>query len=70
MPQLRKGHTGIVELLLEKGASLEFKNKNKKTPLHLAEQNGHTDIAQLLKNKAAVRNTHRRSPFLALIFRR
>ena len=49
----QNGHTGTVELLLGKDASIGALNHYGNTPLHLAAQNNHFDTVQLLKNKAA-----------------
>ena len=48
-----KGHTGIVELLLGKGASIEAINGDGNTPLHLAAEHGHTGVVELLLGKGA-----------------
>ena len=48
------GNTGMVELLLRNSASIETMDKENNTPLHLAAQNGHIGIVQLIENKAAV----------------
>ena len=50
---VERGHTGVVERLLEKGASIEVINKHSNTALDLATLFNHTDIVKLLKNKAA-----------------
>jgi ankyrin repeat protein len=45
------GKTYAVQILLEKGASVTVVTANKKTPLHLAIDNGHGQIANLLTEK-------------------
>ena len=47
------GHTGIVELLLGKGASIVAINTSGNTPLHHAAFNGHTGTVELLLGKGA-----------------
>ena len=49
------GHKGIAELLIEKGANLNAKDRGRvpaedtgKTPLHLAAKKGHNEVAELL----------------------
>ena len=36
-----KGYTGIVKMLIERGAKLDAVNDEELTPLHLCAQNGH-----------------------------
>jgi ankyrin repeat protein len=48
-----KGHTKIVQLLLEKGADVNAKNKYGETALMYAAENGHTETVQLLLEKGA-----------------
>ena len=47
------GFTGIVEMLLGKGAPVEARDKNNNTPLHLAIRNGHTGIVGPLLDRGA-----------------
>ncbi|KFY32155.1 hypothetical protein V493_00461 [Pseudogymnoascus sp. VKM F-4281 (FW-2241)] len=47
------GHEAVAQLLLNKGAEVDAKNKNGETPLYLAAQRGHKAVAQLLLNKGA-----------------
>jgi len=44
----RSGHDQVVDLLLEKGASVTAKTKNGLTPLHMAAQGDHTESARVL----------------------
>ena len=44
----KMGNTGEVELLLGKGASIEAMNKDCNTLIHLAAQNRHSHLLQLL----------------------
>ncbi|KAJ8570662.1 hypothetical protein K7X08_037634 [Anisodus acutangulus] len=46
------GHLSCVQLLLERGASLEAKDEDGAIPLHDACAGGYTEIAQLLINSA------------------
>ena len=48
-----RGHKDIVQILVEKGASIEAMDNGNKTPLHLAVRNGHTDTVDLLLMKGA-----------------
>jgi ankyrin repeat protein len=45
------GKTNAIHMLLEKGASVNVVTANNKTPLHLALENGHGQIANLLTEK-------------------
>jgi ankyrin repeat protein len=45
------GKTYAVQILLEKGASVKVVTPNDKTPLHLARDNGHEQIVNLLTEK-------------------
>ena len=49
----RSGHRDIVDLLLEKNAQIEAKDRDQITPLHLAARSGHRDIVDLLLEKNA-----------------
>ena len=42
------GHEAVVKLLLEKGAELETKDDNGRTPLSWAAENGHEAVVKLL----------------------
>lgn len=46
-----QGHLPIVELLLNLGADASVQTADGRTPLDLAQANGHTQIAELLKAK-------------------
>ena len=43
------GHTDVVKLLCNAGANTEIKDKTGSNPLHYAVQNGHNEVAQLLR---------------------
>ena len=47
------GHTGVVELLLRKGAQTEARDKDNNTLLHLATKGGYTGTVELLVRKHA-----------------
>jgi hypothetical protein len=47
------GHLAICRLLIDKGAQLEAKNSDGKTPLHLAAYRGHVQIVRLLCDRGA-----------------
>ena len=53
----RTGNTHLVELLLDKGASI---NSGNNTPLHLAAWKGHTVVVVALLDKGASANTTNR----------
>ena len=46
-----RGYDNIVQVLFEKGASINAKGNDGKTALLLAEQEGHAKVAQFLKEK-------------------
>ena len=48
-----KGHYDIVRYLVDNGADIHLKDKNKSTALYSAETNGHFDIVEYLKDKGA-----------------
>ncbi|XP_074600327.1 multiple ankyrin repeats single KH domain isoform X2 [Brevipalpus obovatus] len=48
-----KGHFRFVELLLQRGAQVDVKNKKGSSPLWLACNGGHLDVVQLLVNAKA-----------------
>jgi ankyrin repeat protein len=43
----------VVKLLLERGADVNAKDDDRKTPLSLAEEEGHSDVADLLRQHGA-----------------
>jgi hypothetical protein len=47
------GHLDICCLLIDKGADIEAKGSNGRTPLHYAAFNGHLEIARLLCDRGA-----------------
>ncbi|KAF1970588.1 ankyrin, partial [Bimuria novae-zelandiae CBS 107.79] len=47
------GHEAVVELLLNKGADLETKDKNGQTPFLRAAEGGHKAVVELLLDKGA-----------------
>ena len=46
-----KGHSNVVQHLLDRGAGIDTKNNDGDTPLRLAEEEGHADVVALLKSK-------------------
>ena len=50
---VEKGHRDIVDLLLEKKAQIEAKDRKQQTHLHRAVEKGHRDIVDLLLEKKA-----------------
>ncbi|XP_063910854.1 integrin-linked protein kinase [Zophobas morio] len=61
----KRGHTKIVELLLQRGARVNATNRGDDTPLHLAAAHGHRDIVlMLLRQKADLNftNEHGNTP--------
>ena len=49
----QNGHTGIVKLLLEKGANPNLQAYDGYSPLMLSSQNGYSEIVKLLLEKSA-----------------
>jgi ankyrin repeat protein len=49
----QQGHEAAVKLLLEKGAKLESRDKDCRTPLSWASSNGHEAVVKLLLEKLA-----------------
>jgi len=50
---VRSGNISIVNLLITKGVDVNAKDKRGRTPLQLAEQNGYTEIVELLRKHGA-----------------
>lgn len=50
----REGHTGIVHLLIEKGAALDVRGSNGRAALNWAIRKGRTKIAARLREAGAV----------------
>jgi len=48
-----KGHADIVQVLLERGSSVNHADPDKNTALHLAAQNGHINVVTLLNRSGA-----------------
>jgi ankyrin repeat protein len=63
----RKGHTDIVELLLNNGANVNLAPYSGVSALHLASKYGHKQIVELLLNKGADVNAETSGKFTALI---
>ncbi len=61
-----KGSKDIVELLLNNGADITLKNKNKQTALDIATQEGHPEIVALLKNPANIKGEVKATESLAI----
>lgn len=61
----RIGSLGGVEVLMDFGADVNFKNKVGDTPLHLAARNNHREIFQLLLDNGgdlSIKNNSHRTP--------
>jgi ankyrin repeat protein len=62
----KRGHKGIVKLLLEKGADVNAATVSfGQTPLYWASENGHVDVVKLLLEKGAdpaATNRYRQTP--------
>jgi ankyrin repeat protein len=50
---VQEGHEAVVKLLLERGAELEAKDNNSRTPLSWAARYGHEAVVKLLLEKGA-----------------
>ena len=51
------GSLSVVQYLIEKGANIEARDKDQKTPLHFASNEGKTDVVKYLISKGANKNT-------------
>jgi len=60
-------HTNITNLLV-RGAGVDFMHKSERTPLHLAAENGHTSIVEVLLTKGAHVNAVDRDRAIPLHF--
>ncbi|XP_053348677.1 transient receptor potential cation channel, subfamily N, member 1 [Clarias gariepinus] len=60
------GHTEVVKVLLEAGASAKEEDSDGMTAAHLAAQNGHTDILEVLKAKVCLNITSSKTGLTAL----
>ena len=49
----RQGHESVVQLLLNRGASIDAPDKDNETPLHMAARQGHEPVARLLLDQGA-----------------
>ena len=49
----KSGHLEIIQLLLERGADINTRDRKGKTALHLAAKSGHLDITKLLLERGA-----------------
>jgi ankyrin repeat protein len=48
-----RGHKDVAELLIAKGADVNVKNNQGRTPLSLAKKKGHNEIVELLRKHGA-----------------
>ena len=49
-----KGYVNMVKYLIKHGANINAKNKNGDTALSIAEKNGHTEVARILREAGAI----------------
>lgn len=49
----KEGHSGIVKILLEKGAAVDERARNDTTPLYAAAQRGHLEVVKDLLKRGA-----------------
>ncbi|MBR5888302.1 MAG: ankyrin repeat domain-containing protein, partial [Akkermansia sp.] len=54
------GHTECVKLLIDAGADVNRANNEGRTPLSIAEKNGHTECAELLRNCSGIKGFFKR----------
>ena len=47
--QAYAGHLDVVDHLLKAEANVEIQSEDQETPLHVAAENGHTDVVRLLQ---------------------
>ena len=63
---VQNGHLGVVELLIEKKASVNVQNKTGQTPLHMAIEYDYYSIAQALKAAGADDKITNNGGFMAI----
>ncbi|CAH2286050.1 serine threonine- phosphatase 6 regulatory ankyrin repeat subunit B-like [Pelobates cultripes] len=60
------GHSEVVKVLLETGASASDENGERMTAIHLAAKNGHINVLEVLKGSVSLRITSTKTGFTAL----
>ena len=63
----QNGHLGCVKYLVEKGATVNYVNKNNLAALHLAVENGHIDVVKYLCKKGSDLEAHTKSKLYPIL---
>lgn len=64
----REGRSGVVDMLIMRGARINVMNRGDDTPLHLAASHGHRDIVAKVAQTLARKSEERFYVFFVIVF--